>query len=103
VREVDRAMVGFGMPMGPFALLDQIGIDVAAKVAGVLKEAFPQTPGDSRLLHAMMQAGLLGVITNDLITPVATAILLAVTTLASSYLPARRAASVDPMAALRTE
>jgi len=61
VREVDRAMVVFGMPMGPFALLDQIGIDVAAKVAAVLKEAFPQTPGDSRLLHAMMQSGLLGV------------------------------------------
>jgi 3-hydroxyacyl-CoA dehydrogenase/enoyl-CoA hydratase/3-hydroxybutyryl-CoA epimerase len=61
VLEVDRAMVSFGMPMGPFALLDQIGIDVAAKVAGVLKEAFPHTPGDSRLLHAMMQTGLLGV------------------------------------------
>jgi 3-hydroxyacyl-CoA dehydrogenase/enoyl-CoA hydratase/3-hydroxybutyryl-CoA epimerase len=60
VISIDRAMVEFGMPMGPFALLDQIGIDVAAKVAGVLKAAFPEKPGDARLFHAMMQAGLTG-------------------------------------------
>src|SRR5687767_7528299 len=28
------------MPMGPMALLDEVGIDVAAKVAGILTEAF---------------------------------------------------------------
>jgi 3-hydroxyacyl-CoA dehydrogenase/enoyl-CoA hydratase/3-hydroxybutyryl-CoA epimerase len=33
-------MVDFGMPMGPMALLDEVGIDVAAKVAGILTEAF---------------------------------------------------------------
>ena len=54
-------------------------------------------------LGRAMQAGLLGVISSDYLTPVATAIVLAVTTLASSYLPARRAAAVDPMVALRTE
>ena len=32
-------MVDFGMPMGPMALLDEVGIDVAAKVAVILKEA----------------------------------------------------------------
>ena len=61
IPRADAAMAAFGMPMGPFALLDQIGLDVAAKVAGVLKEAFPRSPGDARLFHAMMQAGLLGV------------------------------------------
>jgi len=60
---IDRALEDFGMPMGPLALLDQIGIDVAAKVADVLHEAFagrPSPPGDGRLLHALREAGLLG-------------------------------------------
>jgi len=54
-------------------------------------------------LGRVMEAGLLGVVSSDVVTPVATALLLGVTTLASSYLPARRAAAVDPMVALRTE
>src|SRR5688572_10586533 len=33
-------MVDFGMPMGPMALLDEVGIDVAAKVAVILTDAF---------------------------------------------------------------
>jgi 3-hydroxyacyl-CoA dehydrogenase/enoyl-CoA hydratase/3-hydroxybutyryl-CoA epimerase len=36
---VDRALREFGMPMGPFELLDEVGLDVAAKVAGVLHGA----------------------------------------------------------------
>jgi len=61
--EIDRAMVVFGMPIGPFALLDRIGIDVAARVSDVLKAAFPSRrmgPAGPDLLHAMMQAGLSG-------------------------------------------
>ncbi|HEY0370956.1 MAG TPA: 3-hydroxyacyl-CoA dehydrogenase NAD-binding domain-containing protein, partial [Thermoanaerobaculia bacterium] len=40
IESLDKAMVDFGMPMGPIALLDEVGIDVAAKVAGILTEAF---------------------------------------------------------------
>jgi 3-hydroxyacyl-CoA dehydrogenase/enoyl-CoA hydratase/3-hydroxybutyryl-CoA epimerase len=40
IESIDRAMVDFGMPMGPMALLDEVGIDVAAKVSGILKEKF---------------------------------------------------------------
>lgn len=40
IESLDKAMVDFGMPMGPMALLDEVGIDVAAKVAGILVEAF---------------------------------------------------------------
>ncbi|MBI1862352.1 MAG: hypothetical protein HYR96_15675, partial [Deltaproteobacteria bacterium] len=37
---IDDAMVKFGMPMGPCELLDEVGLDVAAKVSKVLFGAF---------------------------------------------------------------
>jgi 3-hydroxyacyl-CoA dehydrogenase/enoyl-CoA hydratase/3-hydroxybutyryl-CoA epimerase len=40
IESLDKAMTSFGMPVGPMALLDEVGIDVAAKVAGILTEAF---------------------------------------------------------------
>jgi len=44
-REIDEAMKAFGMPMGPFVLLDMIGIDIAEKVSGILYDAYgPRMP-----------------------------------------------------------
>ena len=40
IESIDAAMVSFGMPMGPMALLDEVGIDVASKVAKILGAAF---------------------------------------------------------------
>jgi len=40
IESLDKAMVDFGMPMGPMALLDEVGIDVASKVAVILGDAF---------------------------------------------------------------
>ena len=40
IEDVDRAMVDFGFPVGPITLLDEVGIDVGAKVAKVLHHAF---------------------------------------------------------------
>jgi 3-hydroxyacyl-CoA dehydrogenase/enoyl-CoA hydratase/3-hydroxybutyryl-CoA epimerase len=40
IESIDNAMLDFGMPMGPMALLDEVGIDVAAKVAKILGAAF---------------------------------------------------------------
>jgi len=42
---LDDSMEQFGMPMGPFALLDQIGLDTAGHVAGVLRAAFGERAG----------------------------------------------------------
>lgn len=38
IEELDRALVAFGFPVGPVTLLDEVGIDVGAKVAHVLHE-----------------------------------------------------------------
>jgi 3-hydroxyacyl-CoA dehydrogenase/enoyl-CoA hydratase/3-hydroxybutyryl-CoA epimerase len=40
IEDLDRAMTDWGMPMGPMALTDEVGIDVAVKVAHILRDAF---------------------------------------------------------------
>jgi 3-hydroxyacyl-CoA dehydrogenase len=52
-------MTHFGMPVGPLALLDDVGLDVAAKGGEVLQAAFPErmTMGGEEALAA---AGRLG-------------------------------------------
>jgi 3-hydroxyacyl-CoA dehydrogenase/enoyl-CoA hydratase/3-hydroxybutyryl-CoA epimerase len=60
VEAVDRTMVRFGLPIGPLALLDQIGLDVAAKVAAVLAAAFGERLPSPAGLQALAAAGLLG-------------------------------------------
>ncbi len=57
IKEIDRAMRQFGYPVGPIALLDEIGIDVGAHVSKVLGPLFaargaqPNTAME-RLFHA---------------------------------------------------
>lgn len=42
VERVDKAYVNsFGMPMGPFELMDSVGLDVCVKVLNIFKKAFP--------------------------------------------------------------
>ncbi len=60
IEEIDRTMLDFGMPMGPLALLDQIGIDVANHVAGVLSEAFRDRAPRSTALQILKDKGWLG-------------------------------------------
>jgi 3-hydroxyacyl-CoA dehydrogenase/enoyl-CoA hydratase/3-hydroxybutyryl-CoA epimerase len=52
-REVDAMAVRFGMPMGPFALLDEIGLDVAREVARSLHEAYGGRMGRDGLFDAL--------------------------------------------------
>ncbi|HTP40916.1 MAG TPA: 3-hydroxyacyl-CoA dehydrogenase NAD-binding domain-containing protein [Nitrospiria bacterium] len=40
MKEIDQALTAAGLPMGPFVLLDMIGIDVAQRVAGILYDAY---------------------------------------------------------------
>jgi len=41
IEEVDHVMTDFGMPVGPIALLDDIGLDVALKAGETLQASFP--------------------------------------------------------------
>ncbi len=59
--EIDAALVGAGMPMGPLALLDLVGLDVTVNV---LQRMYGQF-GERRflpapLLSSLVEAGLLG-------------------------------------------
>jgi 3-hydroxyacyl-CoA dehydrogenase/enoyl-CoA hydratase/3-hydroxybutyryl-CoA epimerase len=60
VTDIDAAMRRFGMPMGPFEVVDEVGLDVAQKVAGVLSRAFPSRMTTSPELEKMVAAGRLG-------------------------------------------
>src|SRR5207245_8704716 len=38
VEDIDKALVDFGFPVGPMQLLDEVGIDVGAKVAHIMQD-----------------------------------------------------------------
>ncbi len=60
VDEVDRALVAFGFPVGPFTLADEVGIDVAAKVGHILHDAFGARMEPPPALDPFVAAGRLG-------------------------------------------
>ncbi len=60
VKDLDEAMLEFGMPMGPMRLLDEIGLDVASHVAKTLSNAFPDRFPHTDALDKMVAAGHLG-------------------------------------------
>ena len=60
IESLDKAMVDFGMPMGPMALLDEVGIDVAAKVAKILGGAFGERMEPSHVVDALYADGRYG-------------------------------------------
>lgn len=60
VLDIDRPLLRFGMPMGAFILLDEIGIDVAHKVADILHLGLGERVKPSPLLGALYKEGYLG-------------------------------------------
>jgi 3-hydroxyacyl-CoA dehydrogenase/enoyl-CoA hydratase/3-hydroxybutyryl-CoA epimerase len=60
VEELDRALVAYGFPVGPITLLDEVGIDVGAKVAHILHGAFGDRMKAPEALEAVVKAGRLG-------------------------------------------
>jgi len=54
---IDRLLEDFGMPMGPLALVDEVGLDVGFKVAKVLEDAYGQRMRVPQALGAVAESG----------------------------------------------
>jgi 3-hydroxyacyl-CoA dehydrogenase/enoyl-CoA hydratase/3-hydroxybutyryl-CoA epimerase len=60
VEDLDDAMVRFGFPVGPITLLDEVGIDVGAKVGKILYQAFGERMKPPAALEKLLADGRLG-------------------------------------------
>ncbi|MGZ3772185.1 MAG: 3-hydroxyacyl-CoA dehydrogenase NAD-binding domain-containing protein [Pseudobdellovibrionaceae bacterium] len=61
VETVDKAYVKeFGMPMGPFELMDEVGLDVCIKVLKIFKKAFGERIEIAPLMESLEKSGRLG-------------------------------------------
>ncbi|MEZ4820060.1 MAG: 3-hydroxyacyl-CoA dehydrogenase family protein [Bdellovibrionota bacterium] len=60
IADIDYTMKKFGMPMGPFELIDEIGVDIANHVGKFLGESFPYFPTPSSLLTPLVDAKRFG-------------------------------------------
>ena len=60
MKHVEKASTNFGMPMGPLALYDMVGLDTALFAGEVLCNAFPDRFSGSMLLPDLVNAGRLG-------------------------------------------
>ncbi|MFS4459772.1 3-hydroxyacyl-CoA dehydrogenase NAD-binding domain-containing protein [Bdellovibrio sp. HCB2-146] len=61
IETVDKAYVKeFGMPMGPFELMDEVGLDVCVKVLKIFKKAFGERIELAPCMEALEKSGRLG-------------------------------------------
>ncbi len=60
IEQIDQALVSFGFPVGPITLLDEVGIDVGAKVGHVLHEAFGERMAPPPGIEALLKDERLG-------------------------------------------
>lgn len=60
IKDLDQAALNFGMPMGPARLLDEVGIDVAVKVAKVMHDGLGARAYPSKFSHKLAEKNFLG-------------------------------------------
>ncbi len=60
VEDIDKALTDFGFPVGPLTLLDEVGVDVAAKVAVIMSEAFGSRMTAPVTMKALLDDGRKG-------------------------------------------
>ncbi|MBI4354379.1 MAG: hypothetical protein HY595_04000 [Candidatus Omnitrophica bacterium] len=59
-KQVDEAMGNIGFPMGPFALVDQLGFDVCREVVNILVDAYGDRMQPASLWERLYAKGRLG-------------------------------------------
>jgi 3-hydroxyacyl-CoA dehydrogenase/enoyl-CoA hydratase/3-hydroxybutyryl-CoA epimerase len=60
VEHIDKVLKAFGMPMGPFTLADEVGLDIGQKVSDILYEAYGERMKPSPVLAQMTEKNWLG-------------------------------------------
>ncbi len=60
VERIDKLLTDFGMPMGPFTLTDEVGIDIGDKVSTILHDAYGSRMTPSSVLERMLEKNWLG-------------------------------------------
>ena len=60
LERIERAALQFGMKMGPFRIMDEIGLDVVLHAGWVLHKAFPDRTPQSPVLLRLIDDGKLG-------------------------------------------
>ncbi|MFN2168547.1 MAG: 3-hydroxyacyl-CoA dehydrogenase, partial [Anaerolineae bacterium] len=58
--EIDEAMVEFGMPMGPFTLLDFMGLDISLHAGTYMASQYGERFKSPQILQMLVDAGRLG-------------------------------------------
>jgi 3-hydroxyacyl-CoA dehydrogenase/enoyl-CoA hydratase/3-hydroxybutyryl-CoA epimerase len=60
VEHIDKLLTDFGMPMGPFTLVDEVGLDIGVNVSDILYKAYGERMKPSGLLVKMTNKEWLG-------------------------------------------
>jgi 3-hydroxyacyl-CoA dehydrogenase/enoyl-CoA hydratase/3-hydroxybutyryl-CoA epimerase len=59
-KQIDDAMLTWGMPMGPLRLIDEIGVDITIDIADTLEKAFGRRDRAPAVLHWLREGKMLG-------------------------------------------
>ena len=59
-KEIDDALLQWGMPMGPLRLIDEIGVDITVDIADTLEKPYGSRDRAPEILRKMREAGMLG-------------------------------------------
>jgi len=60
IEHIDKVIEDFGMPMGPFTLADEVGLDVGYKVSKILEESYGERMAIAPILEKLIDMKLLG-------------------------------------------